>query len=153
MPNSYSQLHVQIVFAVKKRQSLIKESQRIAVEKYICGVVNNYNCKPLAIYCNPDHIHLLIGLHPTVAIANLVRQIKASSSKYIKEKLENPCFCWQDGYAAFSYSRSQINRVIQYIHKQPEHHAKQRFQDELIAIYEKSGIAFDKNYLFHWIDF
>ena len=152
MPNTYTQLHVQIIFVVKKRQSLIEESIRIAVEKYICGIVKNYNCKPLAIYCNPDHTHLLIGLHPTVAIANLVRQVKASSSKYIKEKLDNPHFSWQDGYAAFSYSQRQVNQVIQYILKQPEHHTKQCFKDELLDIYEKSGIAFDENYLFHWID-
>ena len=152
MPNTYSQIHIQIVFAVKERQSIIEESQRIAVEKYICGIVNNYNCKPLAIYCNPDHIHLLIGLHPTIAIANLVRDIKASSSKYIKEKLNNPHFSWQDGYAAFSYSTEQVNQVIQYILKQQEHHTKTSFKDELIAIYKKFGIAFDEKYLFHWID-
>ena len=152
MPNTYSQLHVQIVFAVKERQSLIKESHRIAVEKYICGIVNNYSCKPLAIYCNPDHIHLLIGLHPTIAIANIVRQIKASSSKYIKEILDNPYFCWQDGYAAFSYSQGQINRVIQYILNQQKHHAKQNFKNELMAIYTKSGIDYDEKYLFRWID-
>ena len=151
MPNTYSQLHVQIVFSVKERQSLVKESQRIAVEKYICGIVNNHNCKPLAIYCNPDHIHLLIGLHPTVAVANIVRQIKASSSKYIKERLDNPYFSWQDGYAAFSYSQGQIDQVIQYILNQPKHHAKQSFKDELIAIYVKSGIDYDEKYLFRWI--
>ena len=152
MPNTYSQLHVQIIFAVKERHSIIKETQRIAVEKYICGIVNNNNCKPLAIYCNPDHIHLLIGLHPTVAVANIVRDIKASSSKYIKDKLDNPFFSWQDGYAAFSYSRGQINQVIRYILKQPKHHSDTHFKDELIAIYTKYGIEFDEKYLFDWID-
>ena len=106
----------------------------------------------MAIYCNPDHIHLLIGLHPTVAVANIVRQIKASSSKYIKERLDNPYFSWQDGYAAFSYSHGQVDQVIQYILNQPKHHAKQSFKDELIAIYVKSGIDYDEKYLFRWID-
>ena len=152
MPNTYTQLHIQIVFAVKGRQSLITESHRISVEKYICGIISNNRCKPLAIYCNPDHTHLLIGLHPTITIADLVRKIKASSSKYIKEQLDNSYFAWQDGYAAFSYSKSHVDSVIQYILKQSEHHAKRNFKDELISIFENVGVDYNKDYLFHWID-
>ena len=151
MANSYSQLYVQIVFAVKSREALIKECDRKTLEKYIYGIVNNQKCKHLAIYCNPDHTHLLLGLHPTIAISDLVREIKSSSSRYIKDSLGNSLFAWQEGYASFSYSRSQIDLVIKYILNQPQHHAKRKFKEEFLDMLQKSKIEYDEKYLFNWI--
>ena len=151
MANTYSQLYVQIIFAVKGRNAIIKECNRIETEKYISGIVNNLKCTPLAIYCNPDHIHLLIGLLPSIAISDLVREVKASSSKFIKTRLGYSFFAWQEGYASFSYSRSQINQVIKYIFSQPQHHAKREFREEFLDILQKSGMKYDEKYLFQWI--
>ena len=151
MANTYSQLYVQIIFAVKNRNVLIKECNRSETERYIYGIVTNHKCKPLAIYCNPDHTHLLIGLHPSVAISELVREIKASSSKFIKHKFECPSFSWQEGYASFSYSRSQIDLVIKYIHNQPKHHTRRGFKEEFLEILQKLDIEYDEKYLFNWV--
>ena len=112
MANTYSQLYVQIVFAVKNRRALIQECNRDETEKYICGIINNHKCKPLAIYCNPDHIHILVSLRPSIAISDLVREIKASSSKFIKDRFGCAFFAWQEGIV-----RRQCNslkRVNQY---------------------------------------
>ena len=151
MANTYSQIYIQIVFAVKDRNALIEECNRVETERYINGIVNNHKCKPLAIYCNPDHTHLLVGLHPSVAISVLAREVKASSSKFIKNKFERPYFSWQEGYGAFSYSRSQIDSVIKYIHNQPQHHARRGFKEEYLDMLQKAGIEYDEKYLFNWI--
>ena len=151
MANTYSQLYIQIIFAVKDRNALIKECNRDEIEKYIYGIVNNHKCKPLAIYCNPDHTHLLVGLHPSVAISDLVRDLKASSSTFIKNKFKNSSFSWQEGYASFSYSRSQIDLVIKYIHNQPKHHAKRGFKEEFLDMLRKLEIEYNEEYLFNWI--
>ena len=120
MANTYTQAYVQIIFAVKGRQNLIIEKFRPEVEKYICGIIKNLKSKPLAIYCNPDHVHILIGIHPTIAIAEMARIIKANSSKWINEKQWiRGKFRWQEGYGAFTYSKSQID--LKYIMNQPIH--------------------------------
>ena len=151
MANTYTQLHIQIIFAVKNRDTIIKECSRIEVEKYICAIVKNHKCKPIAIYCNPDHTHLLIGLHPSIAISELVKEMKASSSKFIKNQLGCNSFAWQEGYASFSYSRSQIDAVAKYIHNQPQHHIKRGFKEEFLDILQKLGVEYDEKYLFNWI--
>lgn len=116
MPNTYTQIHIQIVFAVKGRKNLINEKHRNELEKYICGIISNKNCKTLAIYCNPDHTHILIGLHPSISISDLTRDIKANSSKFVNENKWMPIkFNWQDGFGAFAYSKSQIADVVKYI--------------------------------------
>ena len=151
MANTYSQLYIQIIFAVKDRSSLIKECNRDEIEKYINGIIANHKCKLLAIYCNPDHTHLMVGLHPSTAISDLVREIKTSSSAFIKKRFGCSSFSWQEGYAAFSYSRRHIDFVINYILNQPQHHAKRGFKEEYLDILQKSGIEYDEKYLFHWI--
>ena len=110
MANTYTQIYVQIVFAVKHRQNLISETNREKLEKYICGIISNKKSKPLAIYCNPDHTHVLIGLHPSVSISDMARDIKANSSKWINENnwLKQE-FHWQTGCGAFTYSKSQVD--------------------------------------------
>ena len=153
MANTYTQILVHIVFAVKGRQHLITEKHREMVEKYICGIVTNKKSKPLAIYCNPDHCHILIGLHPAVSISELARDIKAYSSKWINEnKWFKGKFSWQEGFGAFTYSRSQLNRVVQYIRNQPNHHRKKTFREEYIDFLEKFEIEYDNKYLFNFND-
>jgi putative transposase len=153
MAYTYTQTYVQIVFAVKGRNNFIAAKNREDLEKYICGIIINKNSKPLAIYCNPDHIHVLIGLHPTIAMSNIVRDIKASSSKFINDKKwMKGKFNWQDGYGAFTYSRLQIETVAKYILNQPKHHHKQSFKEEYLGILKKREIEYDEQYLFEWYE-
>lgn len=151
MANTYTQIYVQIVFSVKGRQNLISEKYREKIEKFICGIIKNNKSKPLAIYCNPDHIHVLIGFHPSVSISDMARDIKSNSSKWINEKdWVGKQFAWQEGFGAFTYSKSQIDPVIKYILNQPEHHKKTTFKDEYLKMLNQAGIDFDERYLFEW---
>jgi REP element-mobilizing transposase RayT len=153
MPNTYTQIYIQIVFAVQGRQNLITEEIRDKLEKYICGIISQKKSKPLAIYCNPDHTHILIGLHPTISISDIARDIKANSSKWINESnFISGKFNWQEGFGAFSYSKSQIDGVIKYILNQPIHHKRSSFKDEYIDFLKRFNIEFDEKYLFKWID-
>lgn len=150
MAGTYSQIHVLLVFAVKAHQSsFIRKEWKEEVEKYICGIIANHDCKVLAIYCNPDHTHILVGIRPTTRICDLVREIKSSSSKFIHERFDkNNHFQWQTGYGAFSYSYSHIEQVCRYILNQEEHHRKRTFQEEYMDILNKMGVAFDEQFIF-----
>jgi REP element-mobilizing transposase RayT len=153
MANTYSQIYIQIVFAVKGRQNLISEKNRVALEKYICGIVSNKQSKPIAIYCNPDHLHLLIGLHPSIAISDIVRDIKANSSKWINaQNWILGKFSWQVGFGAFSYSKSQIDSVVNYILNQAAHHKKKTFKEEYKDFLEKFNIDYKEKYLFDYYE-
>jgi REP element-mobilizing transposase RayT len=153
MANTYSQIYIQIVFAVKGRENLIKESFRNELEKYICGTIDNLQQKPLAIYCMPDHTHILVGLKPSMAIADLVRDIKTSATKIIKEnKWVQGLFEWQVGYGAFSYSKSHLDNVIHYILNQPQHHNRKTFKEEYLEFLQKFEIEYKEEYLFEWIE-
>ena len=153
MANTYTQMYVQMVFAVKGRANLIQDQHRIEIEKYICGIILNKKSKPLAIYCNPDHVHIFIGLNPTAAVSVLTRDIKANSSKFINErKLITGRFNWQEGFGAFTYSRSQIDHVIKYILNQAEHHKKQSFKEEYLGVLKNLNIDYNDQYLFEWFD-
>lgn len=152
MANTYTQLLIQVVFAVKGRQNLILEKNREPIEKYICGIISNKKSKPLAIYCNPDHCHVLVGLHPTVAVSQFASDIKANSSKWINEqKLVSRDFEWQDGYGAFSYAKSQLDTVVKYILNQPIHHRKVTFRDEYLDFLKKFEIDNEEKYLFDFL--
>lgn len=152
MANTYTQVYIQIVFAVKGRQSLIAEENRMELEKYICGIINNKESKPLAIYCNPDHLHVLVGLNPKFSISDLVRDIKANSSKWINEQgWINHKFNWQRGYGAFSYAKSELDGVVKYILNQAEHHRTTSFKREYIDLLEKAEVDYENTYLFDWI--
>ena len=132
MANTYTQIYVQIVFAVKGRENLIHEKHREKLEKYICGIVNNKESKPLAIYCNPDHLHILIGLKSNTSVSDITRDIKANSSKWINEKkFIVGKFSWQEGYGAFTYAKSQIDAVAKYIHNQHQHHQKKSLRKNI----------------------
>ncbi|MBD2754457.1 IS200/IS605 family transposase [Spirosoma validum] len=153
MPNTYSQIYIQLVFAVKGRENLIKEEFRDELEKYICGIVNGKSQKVLALYCMPDHTHLLLSVKPNISLSDLVRDIKANSSAWINDrKLLKNKFNWQEGFGAFSYSKSHLDNVINYILSQPVHHQKRSFKDEYLAFLEKFEVEYDERYLFEWIN-
>jgi len=151
MANTYSQIYIHIVFAVKGRQNLIPKDIRESLHKYITGIVKKRDQKMLAIFCMPDHVHILIGLKPLIAISDLVRDIKANSSKFINDnKWIRGKFNWQEGFGVFSYSRSQIDNVISYILNQEEHHKKRTFKEEYLDLLKKFEIEYDEKYLFEW---
>jgi putative transposase len=153
MPNTYSQIYIQIVFAVKGRQNLISKDNREELHKYITGIVKNREQKILSIFAMPDHMHLLVGLKPSIAISDLVRDIKAGSSQFINEsQWMNGKFHWQEGFDAFSYSKSQIDNVIKYILNQEEHHKKFTFKEEYLDFLKKFEVEYDEKYLFDWIE-
>jgi putative transposase len=152
MPNTYSQLYIQIVFAVKGRKAFIKESFREELQKYISGIIAEKKQKLYVIYCMPDHIHILVSIKPDIAISDLVRDIKSNSSSFIKEKEFVKDFSWQTGFGAFSYSKSQSLHVVDYILNQPQHHKKKTFKKEYVEFLEKFEIAYDEKYLFEFYD-
>lgn len=153
MANTYSQIYIQIVFAVKGRQNLIKKENREELHKFITGIVMNREQKLLAIFAMPDHVHILVGMKPSISISDLVRDIKAGSSKFINDsKWINGKFNWQEGFGAFSYSKSHLDNVVKYILNQEEHHKKKTFQDEYIDFLKKFEIEYDKKYVFDWIE-
>lgn len=149
MANTFTQIYIQIVFSVKNRQSLIPKTKKEELHKYITGVVQSKKCKMLAINSMPDHIHLFVGFHPTICISDLVKDIKISSNEIIREqKWIKSKFEWQDGFGAFSYSKSQVDSVCKYILNQEEHHKKVTFKEEYIIFLEKFGIGYDSKYVF-----
>lgn len=151
MPNTYSQLYIQIVFTVKGRQCFIKESFREELQKYISGIVANNKQKLLAVYCMPDHVHLFVGLRPGMSISDLVRDVKASSSSFIKEKKwVNSSFSWQEGFGAFSYHKSQVGMIVNYVLNQASHHREKTFREEYLAFLREFEIEFDEKYLFEF---
>jgi REP element-mobilizing transposase RayT len=153
MPNTYSQLYIQIVFAVKGRQCLIKETFRIELQKYISGIISHHNQKLYAIYCMPDHVHILISIKPDIKIAELVRDIKANSSRFINEKKwVLGKFQWQEGYGVFSYSAAQLQTITHYILNQPDHHKQKSFRQEYIDFLEDYNIDYKPEYLFDFLD-
>jgi putative transposase len=153
MPNTYTQLYIQIVFAVQGRQNLIPKQHKDELHKYITGIVQKRNHKMLAINSMPDHAHVFVGLKPTQSISDLVRDIKTNSSSFITEKeLVRGKFNWQEGYGAFSYSRSHIEAVVKYILNQEEHHSKKSFREEYTDFLKNFKVEYDEKYLFDWIE-
>lgn len=152
MPNTYSQLYTQIVFAVKGRKSFIKESFREELQKYISKIISEKKQKLLAIYCMPDHTHIFLSMRPDLAISDLVRDIKSNSSTFLKDKKLLNGFSWQEGFGAFSYAKSQSKNVIDYILNQPEHHGKRTFKEEYIEFLNKFEIEYDEKYLFEFYE-
>ena len=153
MANTYTQLYIQLVFAVKGREQLIPELHRENVQKYITGIITNKDHKCLAIYAMPDHIHILIGYNPSDSISDLVRDIKVSSSKFISNQNWMPKgFKWQEGFGAFSYSRSHLDRIVKYIRNQKEHHSRQTFKAEYLELLENFNVDYNDKYLFDWVD-
>lgn len=153
MPNTYSQIYLHIIFAVKGRESVIGVKWEEELYKYITGIVQNKGNKMLAINGMPDHIHFVIGYNPNVKIPDLVREIKKASNKFIKEKkFVRSNFQWQEGYGVFSYSKSGLDSVIKYVRNQKEHHRKKTFREEYTAFLNKFEVDFSDEYLFVFLD-
>jgi len=153
MPGTFSQVYIQYVFAVKGRENLIRPAFEEEVYKYIAGLIRNKEQKPLAVNGMPDHIHVLVGLRPSMRISDLVRDIKNNSSNFINEKgwLKQK-FSWQEGYGVFSYSESNYGKVIDYIKNQKRHHEKRTFRQEYTLLLKKFNVLFDEKYLFEFYD-
>jgi REP element-mobilizing transposase RayT len=149
MAGSYSQIYLQYVFAVKGRRNLLQKPWREEVFKYISGIIKGKNQKPIIVNGVSDHVHVFVGLKPSMNIPDLIRDIKNNSSNFINEnKWVNGKFSWQEGYGVFSYSHSQIDRVYRYIANQEAQHEKKTIKDEYIDFILKSGIYYDERYLF-----
>jgi len=153
MANTYTQIRIQLVFATEGRNNMIPKNHKDQVEKYINGILEKRKHKLLAIYCMPDHIHILIGLHPEQSISQLVEQTKKISKRFINEQEWMPFdFQWQRGYGAFSYSKSQTDQVVKYILNQEEHHKSKTFKEEYLDMLRKAEIDFDTRYLFEFYE-
>ena len=153
MANTYTQLYIHLVFAVKNRDALLKKGWKDDLEKYITGIVQNHKHKLLAIGTMPDHTHIFIGYNVNQLIPDLVEDIKTSSNDWIKtNKLSKFKFEWQKGYGAFSHSRSQLDTVVKYILSQEQHHKKKSFKSEYLEMLRKNEIAFKDEYVFDFID-
>ncbi|MEM0543086.1 IS200/IS605 family transposase [Flavobacterium sp. j3] len=149
MANTYTQIHIQFVFAVKYRDGLIHSSFKNELYQYITGITKNNNHKLIAINGMSDHIHLLIGMRPTQTISDLMQDIKASSSKWINEKkFLKVKFEWQEGYGAFSYSKSHVDSVINYIKNQEQQHASKTFREEYLHFLKMFEVEHDEKYIF-----
>jgi REP element-mobilizing transposase RayT len=154
MANTYAQIYIQIVFAVYAREALISTEHKEELHKYISGIVRNDGQKLIAINSMPDHMHILIGQKPDVALSGLVRDIKANSARFINEKRwMKGKFHWQEGFGAFSYSHSQLDAVVGYIRNQEHHHLKKTFRDEYIEMLRKFDIVFDEKYVLGSVEY
>lgn len=153
MPGTFSQIYIQIVFAVKGRENLISNNWKNELHKYIAGIVKSKGQKPIIINGMPDHIHAFIGLKPVMSISDLVRDMKNNSSNFINERnLVKGKFQWQEGYGAFSYSHSHINKVYDYILNQEQHHEKKTFHQEYLEFLKNFHVDYDEKYLFDWYE-
>ena len=153
MVNTYTQIYIQVVFAVQGRQCLIQPNHKEEIYKYITGIVTNEGQKLLQINGVSDHVHLLIGMKPNIALSDLVRDIKAGSSKFINEqRWIRGKFNWQEGFGAFSYGHSQLGQIIQYIRDQEIHHQKKSFKHEYLGLLRKFDIAFADKYVFDFVE-
>ncbi|NOU45893.1 MAG: IS200/IS605 family transposase [Bacteroidales bacterium] len=152
-PGTFTQLYVQLVFAVKNREAILHKSIRNRIFEYMSGIITQMNHKSIIVNGVSNHVHIFIGLNPTKTISETVHDIKRSTSLFINdEKLCPYKFAWQDGYGGFTHSRSQIHDVYQYILNQEEHHKKQTFRDEYIQYLKKFEIEYDERFLFDFLD-
>jgi putative transposase len=153
MANTYSQIYIQMVFAVQGRAYMIQKRTKDEIYKYIAGIVRNKGQKLLAIGGMPDHVHLFVGLKPEMSVSELMRDVKRASSLFINEKkwfLGH--FSWQEGYGAFSYAHEDIDRVVKYVLNQEEHHKRKNFQEEYLSMLKASEVDYEEKYLFDWLE-
>jgi REP element-mobilizing transposase RayT len=153
MANTFTQIHIHAVFAVQNRLSLIQKDWKERLYQYIIAIIQNHGHKVLCIGGIADHIHILFGFRPTQSLSELMQNVKRNSSEWInKENLVSEKFSWQEGYGAFSYSKSQLLRVITYIENQEEHHKKKAFVEEYKKILNDFEIKYDERYIFKSIE-
>ena len=149
MANTYTQIHIQAIFAVQNRQCLIDKEWEDELYRYITGIVQKYDHKLLQINGMSDHVHILFGMRPKQALSDLMKNVKESSSKWINSRgFLRHHFSWQEGFGGFSYTKSQLPMIIRYIQKQEEHHKKQFFIEEYLGILEEFEIDFNERYIF-----
>ncbi|MHB1179076.1 MAG: IS200/IS605 family transposase [Daejeonella sp.] len=153
MADTFSQIYLQFVFAVKHRQNLIAKEHKEEVHKYITALVQHRKAKMLAIHCMPDHIHFFVGYKPNVLISDFVKEIKVESNEFINNKnWIREHFNWQEGYGVFSYSHSHIDRVVKYILNQEKHHTKKTFRQEYHQLLDKFQITYEEKYVFEFFE-
>jgi REP element-mobilizing transposase RayT len=153
MGGTFSQIYIQIIFAVEGRHNLISNQWKDDLHKYIAGIIKGKNQKSIIVNGMPDHIHAFVGLRPSMAISDLVRDIKNNSTNFINDKkFVKGKFSWQEGYGAFSYSHSHLNSVYNYIKNQEAHHKKKSFREEYLELLKKFEIEYNEKYLFKWIE-
>ena len=149
MSNTYTQIHIHTVFAVKNRDSLISTEWRERLYQYIISIINDQGHKALAVGGTANHVHILLGLHPTQSLSSLMLKIKQGTSEWInKERFSQFKFQWQEGYGAFSYSKSQLPNVVNYINNQEKHHAKRSFREEYLDLLKKFEVGYNERYIF-----
>ncbi len=149
MANTYHQIYIQTVFAVKYRQAVIDKSWKSEVHGVIGNLINEANCKTLIVNGVEDHVHCLIGLKPVVSVSELMKTVKAKSSKFINDKaLTTHKFEWQEGYGVFSYGQSQVDGAYKYILNQEVHHQKHSFREEYLELLKIFHIDYDEQYIF-----
>ena len=149
MSNTYTQIHIQFVFAVKYRKAQLLPAFKTELLKYITSIIQKHTHKLLAINCEPDHIHIFIGMRPIQSISDLMKEVKASSSGWINARNFLPVkFEWQGGYGAFAYHKNQVPGVIDYIHKQEIHHTKTTFIEEYIEFLKEHDIDYEEQFIF-----
>ena len=153
MAGTYSQIYIQVVFAVQGRQNLLAKEWRDEVFKYMSGIIKNKGQKPIIVNGVSDHVHVFVGLKPSMALSDLVRDVKNNSTNFINDNAWiRGRFSWQAGYGAFSYSHSQIENVYSYILNQEKHHYNQTFQEEYVDFLKKFEIEHNTKFLFEWIE-
>ena len=153
MAGTYSQLYIQIIFAVKGRENRINKSWSDELYKYISGIITAKGHKSIIVNGMPDHVHVFVGLKPSLAISDLARDIKNNSSKFINERqFAKGHFQWQEGYGAFSYSHSHIESVYNYVLNQDKHHKRKTFRKEYLDFLKKFELEYDEKYLFEWYE-
>jgi len=148
MPNTYTQIHIHAVFAVQNRMSLIQQQWQEELYQYMTGIITNNGHKLLQIGGMPDHVHVFFGMKPTQSLSELMQDIKRNSSLWMNQKrLVVGKFSWQEGYAAFSYGKSQIDSVVKYIQRQEHHHKKRDFAEEYLELLKRFDVAYDERYV------
>ncbi len=151
MAGSFSQIYIQIVFGVKRRENLLKKPWRDEVFKYISGIISGKNQKAIIVNGVSDHVHVFVGLRPSMCISDLVRDIKNNSANFINENnWVKGKFAWQEGYGAFSYSQSAVDNVYNYILNQEAHHSEKEFRVEYIEFLKEFEVEYDEKYLLDW---
>jgi REP element-mobilizing transposase RayT len=152
MGDTYSQIYIHYVFAVKGRECLLHKDWRHEVFQYIAAIIKTKNQKPIIVNGMSDHVHALVGLSTTISVSDLIRDVKNNSSKFINnKKYLKPKFEWQEGFGAFSYAHSQLDTVYKYILNQEQHHQNHSFKDEYIEMLKKFQVDYKEQYLFEWV--
>ncbi|MBI5218336.1 MAG: transposase [Bacteroidia bacterium] len=146
--STYTQILYQIIFGTYRHERTMSSENRAALYKYISGILKNKKCHLYQINGVENHLHIVTHLHPSIALADLVKDIKLASSKWIKEnKIFSRFNGWQDGYGAFTYTIKEKDRLIAYVQNQEEHHRKKTFKEEYIELLKEQGIEYDEKYL------